>query len=187
MIRRPPRSTRVRSSAASDVYKRQFYRLAVFINFCFYFPIPDNFGILATSVLFWENSAPQVFSATQPPRCGRLRMQFFFGASPDAISFIFVVCAFPWSRQHYVHTSKAHHCSPVRSSILYASGSPAVCFLKCSFSVVCRGMHLAAFSLAPVSFRRWFSFVSLVARFLPLKQTTTSMLGQAQPKQSETH
>ena len=60
-------------------------------------------------------------------------------------------------------------------------------FLKCSFSVVCRGMHLAAFSLARVSFRRWFSFVSLVARFLPLEQTTTSMLGQAQPKQSETH
>src|SRR5665811_2441810 len=26
MIRRPPRSTRVRSSAASDVYKRQTYR-----------------------------------------------------------------------------------------------------------------------------------------------------------------
>src|SRR5665811_1459249 len=28
MIRRPPRSTRVRSSAASDVYKRQYYILA---------------------------------------------------------------------------------------------------------------------------------------------------------------
>src|SRR5665811_623425 len=28
MIRRPPRSTRVRSSAASDVYKRQIYDLA---------------------------------------------------------------------------------------------------------------------------------------------------------------
>ncbi|WP_460379565.1 hypothetical protein [Staphylococcus aureus] len=27
MIRRPPRSTRVRSSAASDVYKRQFFHL----------------------------------------------------------------------------------------------------------------------------------------------------------------
>src|SRR5665811_200476 len=29
MIRRPPRSTRVRSSAASDVYKRQSHNLAV--------------------------------------------------------------------------------------------------------------------------------------------------------------
>src|SRR5665811_268715 len=28
MIRRPPRSTRVRSSAASDVYKRQVYELS---------------------------------------------------------------------------------------------------------------------------------------------------------------
>ena len=127
-----------------------FYRLAVFFSFCFYFPIPDNFGILATSVLFWENSAPQVFSATQPPRCGRLRMQFFFGASPDAISFIFVVCAFPWSRQHYFHTSKAHHCSPVCSSILYASGSRAVCFwsvLSVWFVAGCirQHFHLRAF------------------------------------------
>src|SRR5665811_1105647 len=36
MIRRPPRSTRVRSSAASDVYKRQFSRhwREIRLNFC---------------------------------------------------------------------------------------------------------------------------------------------------------
>ena len=32
MIRRPPRSTRVRSSAASDVYKRQVYLYYVLLN-----------------------------------------------------------------------------------------------------------------------------------------------------------
>src|SRR5665811_1392286 len=32
MIRRPPRSTRVRSSAASDVYKRQFIERALALN-----------------------------------------------------------------------------------------------------------------------------------------------------------
>src|SRR5665811_1806263 len=32
MIRRPPRSTRVRSSAASDVYKRQVRKLAVILE-----------------------------------------------------------------------------------------------------------------------------------------------------------
>src|SRR5665811_1862540 len=30
MIRRPPRSTRVRSSAASDVYKRQLYTMSIY-------------------------------------------------------------------------------------------------------------------------------------------------------------
>src|SRR5665811_1816670 len=33
MIRRPPRSTRVRSSAASDVYKRQLYGPLFFLQF----------------------------------------------------------------------------------------------------------------------------------------------------------
>src|SRR5665811_1662311 len=31
MIRRPPRSTRVRSSAASDVYKRQIFNIVAFV------------------------------------------------------------------------------------------------------------------------------------------------------------
>src|SRR5665811_2408149 len=36
MIRRPPRSTRVRSSAASDVYKRQFYGCKQPLNYSGY-------------------------------------------------------------------------------------------------------------------------------------------------------
>ena len=36
MIRRPPRSTRVRSSAASDVYKRQYVCMCVCMHVCTY-------------------------------------------------------------------------------------------------------------------------------------------------------
>src|SRR5665648_1246863 len=45
MIRRPPRSTLSSSSAASDVYKRQFFLLFLFFSvlFDFTFLMPDGF------------------------------------------------------------------------------------------------------------------------------------------------
>src|SRR5665809_158240 len=49
MIRRPPRSTQSRSSAASDVYKRQVYGLAVAAPMLLLMPgsvaIADGFGL----------------------------------------------------------------------------------------------------------------------------------------------
>src|SRR5665811_1705088 len=46
MIRRPPRSTRVRSSAASDVYKRQVlaYAFQIYFDFCGYSDMAVGLG-----------------------------------------------------------------------------------------------------------------------------------------------
>src|SRR5665811_1868902 len=56
MIRRPPRSTRVRSSAASDVYKRQlwasmFWSAVVWVG-------GEFFGGLFATAVSWLSGAP---------------------------------------------------------------------------------------------------------------------------------
>src|SRR5665811_46860 len=72
MIRRPPRSTRVRSSAASDVYKRQVYMLKKFINLvmlvvCFFPLLPGNAAGLPDFTELVEKQAAAVvnISTTQ--------------------------------------------------------------------------------------------------------------------------
>src|SRR5665811_2621941 len=51
MIRRPPRSTRVRSSAASDVYKRQEARLTYALGLDLPLPAPEELGVWVGSYL----------------------------------------------------------------------------------------------------------------------------------------
>ena len=53
MIRRPPRSTRVRSSAASDVYKRQILFIIFDLEIAFLFPWAVAFKDL-TMAGFWS-------------------------------------------------------------------------------------------------------------------------------------
>src|SRR5665811_60524 len=55
MIRRPPRSTRVRSSAASDVYKRQHYHIAD--------PQPDPSGVPGYKNLYRRDNETDSFTA----------------------------------------------------------------------------------------------------------------------------
>src|SRR5665811_2459071 len=83
MIRRPPRSTRVRSSAASDVYKRQVYNLAAQSHVRVSFDEPEYTGdvtglgtirlleaIRAAHVdcRFYQASSSEMFGATPPPQ-----------------------------------------------------------------------------------------------------------------------
>ena len=59
MIRRPPRSTQSRSSAASDVYKRQVYQQGDFIDLCRGPHVPSTkkitaFKLLSVAGAYWR-------------------------------------------------------------------------------------------------------------------------------------
>ena len=64
MIRRPPRSTRVRSSAASDVYKRQGYRAALGAS------IPQNQSSRALGRFWAENAGSEKQHILRCPHFG---------------------------------------------------------------------------------------------------------------------
>ncbi|WP_460379511.1 hypothetical protein, partial [Staphylococcus aureus] len=56
MIRRPPRSTRVRSSAASDVYKRQAHAC-----------ITSNTQVISNSCLLYTSPSPRDMRRSRMP------------------------------------------------------------------------------------------------------------------------
>src|SRR5665213_2779562 len=64
MIRRPPRSTQSRSSAASDVYKRQLYERPMSLDEQFALVLPrsgDTPAIVLCAVACWQPLAKDVY------------------------------------------------------------------------------------------------------------------------------